>query len=148
MHSCSLRLGCNKRRAPWPSSWHLFIQGHFMRHIYVGGLWAWIQTAQCSALLLLQPCVNEANMQTLVWTLVGSLCSSSASLVCCPGQNLPGSRHPHLPESKQIKQLTRSFFQSQHVGKQTWERMLCSLQSLLCWGWWKCNIRKLQHSWD
>lgn len=50
-------------------------------------------------ILLLQLCINEANMQTLVWTLVGRLCSSFALLVCCPGLVLP-LRHPRHPETK------------------------------------------------
>lgn len=67
---------------------------------------------------------NPASM--IMQTLVGSLCSSSASLVCCPGLDLPGSRHPHLPESKQIKhQRTHNFIESQF-----W-MFLCSLQVVM-----------------
>lgn len=37
-----------------------------------------------------------SEINNLLDPLVGSLCSSPALLVCCPGLDLPGSRHPHL----------------------------------------------------
>lgn len=55
-------------------------------------------------ILLLQPHACKYDMQTLVWTLVGSLCSSSASLVCCPGLDHLGSHH--LPHPRSQKECT------------------------------------------
>lgn len=62
---------------------------------------------QSVSILLPLSSANKAHMQTLVWTLVGSLCSSSASLVCCPGLDLPGLRHPHLPEGHKEETETK-----------------------------------------
>lgn len=41
----------------------------------------------------------NTSIQTLVWTLACSLCSSSASLVYCPGLDHPGSPRLHHPTS-------------------------------------------------
>lgn len=121
MHGCNLSLGCNKRRVSLAKTGGIYYYSKVDFKRQIGGLWA--RTAQCFTLQLLQPCVNEANMQTLVWTLVGSLCSSSASLVCCPGPDLPGSHHPHLPENKQSNNYWHTTYSSTNTGKQTLEHL-------------------------